>query len=103
MRPFLGPFVDGPDRPAPELIELANVVHPTFGFLLDEDAIVMPGPVSEKMLFLKGKARDAYQWLLDQAVGPVYIVPNLTTGRSSYVHVQMKEVQDAVLFKTFWL
>lgn len=101
MRPYFGPYVDGPDRPPPEIVERTNVAHPTFGFLL-EGTPIYPGTLNDKMEFLSARAREAYLWLLNQAIGPVRIVPSASTGRV-YVDVQIQNEQDAVLFKTFWI
>lgn len=96
MRPFIDMF----RQPPPAIIELTNVAHPTFGFkLLDMFNI------EEQMdgdNFLVPRAREAYIWLKENAIGQFRNDPNQKTI-GNYVNVQIADVRDVVLFKTYWL
>lgn len=111
MRPYFGPFVDGPDRPPPEIVELRNVAHPTFALKLRDDFSIEwrsttkaddfdVGFSGDK--FLTTRAKEAYLWLKENALGLYRPDPDQKTI-GNYVNLQILDERDVVLFKTYWL
>lgn len=94
------PFLDMLREPPPAIIERMNVPHPTFGFKL-LDVFDIDCPLDGDAFFVP-RAREAYIWLTKNAVGQFRTDPEQKTI-GNYVNIQIADVRDVVLFKTYWL
>lgn len=108
MRPYFGPFVDGPEPPPPEIVEYANTAYPIFGFLapngryLDGNWPRLCSDEEKRLRIeqLSKRAREAWDWAVANSVGEYHVMVN---DLPNYLKIRFLEPRDAVLFKLFWL
>jgi hypothetical protein len=93
---------DGANEPAPEIIELCNVTVATFGLKLRTAATPKRASYDFGPNMFSGRAQDAYDWLMENREGLVNVC-HYEPRPKTYIHFQLFNERDAVLFKTFWL